>query len=168
MALAVPRTWVVGETVTAAYMNAEIRNQWNDMIAGWTAYTPSWTGSTSNPALGNGTIYGRYKVVGKVCTVLVEIVMGTTTTFGTGFWMVSLPFTAANPASTSSNFAWIGTARAHSATTWYIGATAVTKNGSTMKVHEDSAAAEWSATRPHAWVGAANNYLHAQVTYETA
>lgn len=33
MPLATPRTWVVGEVVTAALMNAEIRDQFNDLIA---------------------------------------------------------------------------------------------------------------------------------------
>lgn len=33
MPLATPRTWVVGETVTAALMNQEIRDQFNDVIA---------------------------------------------------------------------------------------------------------------------------------------
>lgn len=33
MPLATPRTWVVGETVTAALMNAEIRDQMNTLIA---------------------------------------------------------------------------------------------------------------------------------------
>lgn len=34
MKLATPRTWVVGEVVTAAQMNAEIRDQFNSLIAG--------------------------------------------------------------------------------------------------------------------------------------
>lgn len=33
MMLATPRTWVVGEVVTAAHMNAEIRDQFNALIA---------------------------------------------------------------------------------------------------------------------------------------
>lgn len=33
MPLATPRTWVVGEVVTAAMMNAEVRDQFNSLIA---------------------------------------------------------------------------------------------------------------------------------------
>lgn len=33
MMLATPRTWVVGEVVTAAHLNAEIRDQFNTLIA---------------------------------------------------------------------------------------------------------------------------------------
>jgi hypothetical protein len=63
---------------------------------GWTAYTPQWTAASSNPAIGNGTIEGYYKVVGKTCFVRGNIAMGSTTTFGSGEWYVSMPFTASN------------------------------------------------------------------------
>lgn len=65
-------------------------------IGSWTSYTPSWTASTTNPAIGNGTITGRYQVIGgTTCHFYVKITMGTTTTYGTGYWIVSLPVTAA-------------------------------------------------------------------------
>ena len=63
---------------------------------GWTAYTPQWTAASVNPAIGNGTIEGYYKVVGKTCFVRGNIAMGSTTTFGTGEWYVSMPFTASH------------------------------------------------------------------------
>lgn len=168
MALAVPRTWVVGEVVTAAMQNAEIRDQFNDLIAGGTAFTPSWTATTTNPVIGNGTLVGRSKLIGKMCTATLEGVMGTTTTFGAGTWMFSLPYTAASPGSTSANWAWIGSARAHSATTWYTGASAVVKGTAILRVFSHAAGTEWSPTQPHSWVGASTNYLHAQITYEIA
>ncbi|MBT2439025.1 hypothetical protein J7E93_02590 [Streptomyces sp. ISL-36] len=168
MPLATPRTWVVGEFVTAAYMNAEIRDQFTDLIATWVAYVPAWTASSTNPAISNGTLTGRSKLVGKTCTAIVEMVAGTTTTFGTGTWQFSLPYTAANPAGTSANFVYCGAARAHSATAWFTGTTAVIKNQSTMKVFSHSASQEWSPSQPHSWTAATTNYLHAQITYETA
>jgi hypothetical protein len=63
---------------------------------GWTAYTPQWTAASSNPAINNGTIEGYYKLVGKTCFVRGNIAMGSTTTFGTGEWYVSMPFTASH------------------------------------------------------------------------
>jgi hypothetical protein len=63
---------------------------------GWTAYTPQWTAASVNPAIGNGTIEGWYKVVGKTCFVRGNIAMGSTTTFGSGEWYVSMPFTASH------------------------------------------------------------------------
>jgi hypothetical protein len=65
----------------------------SDALA-WTTYTPSWTASTTNPVIGNGTITGRYKAIGKTVFVSVKINMGTTTTYGTGQWRVSLPVDA--------------------------------------------------------------------------
>jgi cytoskeletal protein CcmA (bactofilin family) len=62
----------------------------------WTPYTPVWTAASVNPAIGNGTIEGYYKLVGKTCFVRGNIAMGTTTTFGSGEWYVSMPFTASH------------------------------------------------------------------------
>jgi hypothetical protein len=63
---------------------------------GWTAYTPEWTAASVNPVINNGTIEGYYKVIGKTCFVRGNIAMGSTTTFGTGEWYVSMPFTASH------------------------------------------------------------------------
>jgi hypothetical protein len=59
-------------------------------------YTPNWTGSTTNPVLNNGTITGKYIVVGKMCWVEVIITMGSSTTYGSGTWSVSVPVTSAS------------------------------------------------------------------------
>ncbi|MFD0074249.1 hypothetical protein ACFVIY_17630 [Streptomyces sp. NPDC127166] len=94
MALAVPRTWVVGEVVTAAYLNAEVRDQFTDLLAAWTAYTPVWT-ATTNPSLGNGTLVGKYRKIGRLVNFQIDLTMGTTTTYGSGAWSLTLPFAAA-------------------------------------------------------------------------
>lgn len=57
----------------------------------WSTYTPVWTSSDTAPALGNGTLTGRYIQVGKLVVVNIEAVFGTTSTFGTGAWFFSLP-----------------------------------------------------------------------------
>jgi hypothetical protein len=62
----------------------------------WTAYTPIWTAASSNPSIGDGSLQGWYKVIGKTCFVRGNIVIGSTTTFGSGEWYVSMPFTASN------------------------------------------------------------------------
>lgn len=59
-------------------------------------YVPAWTGSVSDPAIGNGTITAQYVKAGQMCRVMIRFVMGTTTTYGSGFWRLSLPFTAAD------------------------------------------------------------------------
>ena len=62
----------------------------------WVSYTPSWTSNSVNPSIGNGTITGQYKLIGKTCFVRGNIAMGSTTTFGSGEWYVSMPFTASH------------------------------------------------------------------------
>ena len=60
----------------------------------WAAYTPVWTAASVNPVIGNGTIQGWYKLVGKTCFVRGNVAMGSTTTFGSGEWYISMPVTA--------------------------------------------------------------------------
>ena len=62
--------------------------------AAWTAFTPTWTATTTNPVIGNGTIVGRYNRVGKSMTSDFAITMGSTTGFGAGQYKVSIPFAA--------------------------------------------------------------------------
>jgi hypothetical protein len=68
----------------------------SDITSGWTAYTPVWTAASVNPVIGNGTIEGYYKVIGKTCFVRGNVAMGSTTTFGSGEWYISMPFTASH------------------------------------------------------------------------
>lgn len=91
-----PRTWVVGEVVSAAIMNQEIRDQFNSMFGAWTAYTPSWSSSGTAPNIGNGTIIGRYMKFGRTVVCHINLAMGSTTTYGTGSYNFSLPSTSAN------------------------------------------------------------------------
>ena len=60
----------------------------------WTAYTPVWTASTTNPVLGNGTIAGVYKQRGKIVDFRFQMTTGSTTTYGSGSYFFSLPVNA--------------------------------------------------------------------------
>lgn len=82
-----------GQYLRGADLEA-ILDQIDALTAGeWTAYTPTWTASTTNPAIGNGSISGRYRVApsGNLVFFTFRIAAGATTTFGTGFWSVGLP-----------------------------------------------------------------------------
>lgn len=61
----------------------------------YVSYTPSWTGSTGNPTLGNGSLIGRYTRRGDRVKGYVELTYGSTTANGTGSIRFSLPVTAA-------------------------------------------------------------------------
>lgn len=57
----------------------------------WTTFTPTWTGSVSDPAIGDGTLQAAYILLGKICHYRLDMVAGSTTTFGSGNWSFGLP-----------------------------------------------------------------------------
>lgn len=57
----------------------------------WQTYTPTWTGATTNPVIGNGTISGRYMKIEKTCHVIIALSFGSTTTGGASTLSLSLP-----------------------------------------------------------------------------
>ncbi len=90
-------TFIGTETISGSILlSGSLTINQNRIDDAWTAYTPEWTAASSNPVINNGTIQGYYKVVGKTCFVRGNIAMGSTTTFGTGEWYVSMPFTASH------------------------------------------------------------------------
>ena len=64
--------------------------------AAWTAYGSgaSWTATTTNPTLGNGTWEAAYTQVGKTVRFRITLTMGSTTTFGSGVYTFALPVAA--------------------------------------------------------------------------
>lgn len=61
-------------------------------IGTWTDYTPTWAGSGAAPAIGNGSLTGRYKELdGTTLAVHVRLLWGSTTTAGSTGWTFSLP-----------------------------------------------------------------------------
>lgn len=62
----------------------------------WADYTPTWTSSGTAPSLGDGNISGRYLQIGKTVFVRLHLVLGSTTTTGSGNWRFSLPVAAAS------------------------------------------------------------------------
>lgn len=54
-------------------------------------YSPTFLGSSSNPVLGNGSINARYSVNGTTIDLKVKIVIGSTTTNGSGTYSLTLP-----------------------------------------------------------------------------
>lgn len=56
------------------------------------AYTPNW--STSGASIGNGSLTGSYTRNGNIVTATINLTAGSTTNFGTGMFVFSLPFTS--------------------------------------------------------------------------
>jgi len=72
-------------------------SNWSSPVSEWQDYTPVWTvHSGTAPAIGNGSISGRFMTIGRLCVVQFDLTAGSTTTFGSGgFWRFSLPASAA-------------------------------------------------------------------------
>lgn len=91
-----PKTWAVGETVTAAMLNTEIRDQVNSL--NWVSYTPTLT----NITLGNGNVIAEYNQQGDEVAVSIILNFGSTTAL-TGVPAFSFPVTPRN-----NNMRWVG------------------------------------------------------------
>lgn len=128
-------------------------------------YVPTWTGLTTNPVLGNGTIAGRYTQIGKIVFLHIYLLMGGTTTYGTGFWKFSLPVTAIAAATSKGRN---GTARFtdSSATATYGSfARADDTNGVTLRT---SAAPTVLVDLNNPFVWATGDELEVDIVYEAA
>lgn len=73
----------VGQVLTAATMNS--------IGAVSETFTPTWSATGTAPAIGNGTLTGRYFTIQKMVFVQTFFVAGSTTTFGTGNYSFSVP-----------------------------------------------------------------------------
>lgn len=84
-----PRTWVAAEVVTAALLNAEVRDPLTGIQAAWSSFTPTLTSWT----LGNGTLTGFWLQIRKTVHFRGNLTVGSTTTFSGGP-VFALPVTA--------------------------------------------------------------------------
>jgi hypothetical protein len=57
-------------------------------------YTPTWSANVTNPVIGNGTLNGYYKLSGSMCFADINLLIGSTTTTGSGTYTFQLPFKA--------------------------------------------------------------------------
>ena len=62
----------------------------------WQSYTPVWTAATTNPSIGNGTLSGRYCLIGKLITAKIFLQLGTTSTPGSGAYSFTFPIAPLN------------------------------------------------------------------------
>lgn len=89
-----PTNVATGDVLTASKWNQDVVENWNALGGAWTTYTPAWTSAGTQPAVGNGTASGRYVLVGKFALVEAGVRFGSTSTFGTGAYFLSVPSVA--------------------------------------------------------------------------
>jgi len=136
----------------------------------WTTYTPTWTTTGTAPALGNGSLAGEHTLRGDECTVRINMILGSTTTVGTGQWRWALPFPAAtlgnalhhwtgsSLATDPGNAYYPGICRIASAQSLVMAISPTTATGATT--------GEWNNTRPFTWAN--GDYLGLSFTYRIA
>lgn len=120
-----------------------------------TSYTPTWSANGTAVSLGNGTISGAYRQIGKWVDYRLILTMGGTTTFGTGFYLFTLPVTA-------SHLLNLGSAK-------FLDAGTQDRNGTaylfdTTHVVATSNAGAAGQLVPHTW--AVNDTFMIQILYE--
>lgn len=139
-----------------------------DITSAWQSYTPTWTASTTNPTIGNGSLVGRYMRIGKTVHVSITIAGGSTTTAGTGTYLFGLPTTSAN-----NGVAYVGVARFTntSPSTVYIGQVTLGANSSVMNATFPVSATPATGSNMTAAVPVAmssTTTLTMSLTYQTA
>lgn len=57
----------------------------------WSSYTPTWTATSSNPTIGNGTLTGAYLQLGSIVFFRIRVEIGSSTNLGSGLYSFALP-----------------------------------------------------------------------------
>lgn len=99
------RTMVDTDTAQTLTNKSLTISQVTDLASAWASFTPTWTATVTNPVIGDGTLAGRYKQVGKMVFFQIAMTAGSTTTFGSGTYAFALPVdflaTAGTPQATA-------------------------------------------------------------------
>jgi hypothetical protein len=112
------------------------------ICGGYKSYTPTVTGSSSDPTLGNGTVSGRWRRIGDWVDGYVELTMGSTTSGGSGNIRISLPTLAA--VGEGDQIAG-GVLVQDSGTRFYAGVPLIASNVQYVEMYVDQAAVTFSS-----------------------
>jgi hypothetical protein len=127
----------------------------------WQSFTPSWTGSVSNPVLGNGTVDARYLQVGKTVRFRLILTMGSTTTYGSGAWGLTLPIAPSDSQAVACVYVDASASTRCAGTAWLTNGSGIFR----MLPPTDAASAGIAATTPFTW--ATSDQVIISGTYET-
>lgn len=128
-------------------------------------YTPTWTASTTNPVIGNGTLVGKYLRIGKMCYVRIRLQIGSTTTTGSGSWRFALPFTAQTN-SLNDGAPTGGYAEDNGVAGYRIVACAIPSAGTYVEPQNGTGNSSYTPTVPFTWGN--TDYLQFAFVYEVA
>ncbi len=145
---------IYGCTVPVAIQNGgSICFIYDDANKGWryawsspgapAAYTPVWTATSVNPALGDGSLSGVWSQQGSIVTFQITLTIGSTTTLGTGLWEFTLPTAAAAVDQITGGLSYTGT---------FNPLAGRTVAGDKVRAYGPGGADAVDATRPAAWL----------------
>lgn len=142
----------------------EVRTALTSVLAradgSFTTYVPTWTGSVTNPVIGNGTLTGSYVTFGKLVIGRILIVFGSTTTIGSGTYSFTLPLT-----SSVSTLSTIGSVYMLNSGTKEWGGIARIDTATTLRIINSEAGALVASNSPFTW--AVSDILSVEFTYES-
>lgn len=124
-------------------------------------YTPTWTAPTTNPALGNGTLVGRFDRHDKEVTATLDLLMGSTTTFGSGQYSFGIPLQAAAGRDFVGS-AWL----LDSGTAFFVGTVLVVGGALSAQVYFNNTSTSMSSVVPITL--ATGDRLRFQISYTAA
>lgn len=135
----------------------------NAVYGAWTSYTPSWTSAGTQPALGNGVLAGKYRITGKTVELVVSVVFGSTTTWGTGQWYFTLP------ASVTHAFYCFGICMCYGSSNYFMGALQTAASGTYFLAWAPTSTANpamvaVTATSPFTWANTNSIYMQMQLS----
>ena len=76
-------TWVSGEDILGEDLQT-MTDALTALTAAWTTYPPVLTSTAGSPTVGNGSLTGKYRQLGKTVDVRIYLLWGSTTTYGVG------------------------------------------------------------------------------------
>lgn len=115
----------------------------------WTAYSPAWSSTGTQPSLGDGTLVGRYRYIDpKTVEVHIRFKRGSTSTNGTGEYLFSLPVNSLTDAS-GIHPTLLSAVLLDAGTRYWNGTAHVRSSANTVAVAGGWATgSEWAATVP--------------------
>jgi hypothetical protein len=134
----------------------------------WSSDQTSWTAQTTNPAIGNGFIEGKYRKIGTDVRYRFSLTAGTLTTFGTGGWLFKIPFQAVLPKTGINAMApAIGSCHGfQGGSANYTGAVIFFDNLHVM-LASHAVANTWQSNTPVTWTASSSNLWGFQIDYES-
>jgi hypothetical protein len=134
----------------------------------WTAYTPTWTGQSTAPAIGSGSIVGYYSKVGRTVTARIGVYCAANTTFGGGAYSFSLPFAAAVAGAATADPAHTGLWALSNNATFYTATAAILQSSpSTVMGFYNGSGTFFGNGTPVTWTAATGTWFVCTITYES-